>query len=915
MKSIRHIFLIFSFFIFHFSLVANIRLPRLISDGMILQRDAKVNIWGWADPAESISISIDGKTYECIADANGSWKTTLKAHKAGGPFVMELNGKNSLKINNILFGDVWLCSGQSNMELPIRRVKPLYKDEIEKAENSNIRCFTIPQKYNFKTTEADYVGGSWVEVNQKTILDFSAVAYFFSNELYQKYKVPIGLLNASLGGSPIQAWMSEEALNAFPHYLNDGIKYRDDQLIRETETSETKMVNEWYAEANKKDEGQSGHWKLPSVDDTDWLTMNVPGYWSETPMGKVNGAVWFRHEFEISKENVGKSAFLNMGRIVDADSVFINGKFIGNVTYQYPPRWYNVPENVLIEGRNLIVVRVVNNSGRGGFVPDKPYELKIAETVIDLKGVWKMKLGCTMPPTPGTTFIRWKPMGLFNAMIAPLVNYNKKGVIWYQGESNTGNPKEYASLFPTMIYSWRKEFNQKDLPFIYAQLPNFMEAKAEPTESNWAVFRNMQLKSLSVPKTAMTVNIDLGDWNDIHPMNKKDVSHRLALAAQKIAYNDCKVVSSGPLYKSMKIKSNKIELNFSNTGSGLIAKDGKELKCFAIAGSDKKFVWAKAEIVDDKVIVWSDEIFKPIAVRYAWADNPEGANFFNKEVLPTSPFTTEIGQNYKAALAGFDLERKGILHGKIDTITYNSTTVGNARRALIYTPPGYSKNKKYPVLYLLHGIGGDEKEWFNQGKPQVILDNLYADQKIAPMIVVLPNGRAMKDDRAEGNIFDAPKVQAFAIFEKDLITDLIPFIENNYPVLKNQKNRAIAGLSMGGGQSLNFGLGNLDTFAWVGGFSSAPNTKTPQELIPNVNNAKKKLKLLWISCGDKDGLITFSKRTHDFLVANQISHIYQVIPSGFHDFNVWKQNLYEFSQLLFKPLTPSLIDQYSNIPE
>ena len=475
-------------------------------------------------------------------------------------------------------------------------------------------------------------------------MNFSAVCYFFGKELFQKYNVPIGLINASLGGSPIQAWMSEEALAAFPQYLNDAIKYRDDQLIRETEAAENKKVNDWYAEANKKDAGQAAGWKLPSFDDTDWQKMNVPGYWSETPIGKVNGVVWFRREFDIAKENAGKAAFLNLGRIVDADSVFVNGKCVGNITYQYPPRWYNVPENLLVEGRNVIVVRIVSNSGRGGFVPDKPYELKVANSVIDLKGVWKMKLGCSMPPTPGTTFFRWKPMGLYNGMIAPLVNYNKKGVIWYQGESNTAIPQEYATLLPTMISSWRKNFNQKTLPFVYAQLPNFMETKTQPTESNWAVFRDMQTKTLSVPGTAMTVNVDLGDWNDIHPMNKKDVSHRLVLAAQKVAYKDRKVVYSGPLYKSMKVKGNKVDLSFSNTGSGLIAKDGKELRYFAIAGADKKFVWAKAEIIGNKVIVWSDDITNPVAVRYAWSDNPEGANLYNKEGLPASPFNAELNK-------------------------------------------------------------------------------------------------------------------------------------------------------------------------------------------------------------------------------------------------------------------------------
>lgn len=274
-----------------------------------------------------------------------------------------------------------------------------------------------------------------------------------------------------------------------------------------------------------------------------------------------------------------------------------------------------------------------------------------------------------------------------------------------------------------------------------------------------------------------------------------------------------------------------------------------------------------------------------------------------------------ISQNYKSAPNGYDIPRTGISHGQIDTVTYYSKTVDTNRKALVYTPPGYSKNKQYPVLYLLHGIGGDEKEWLSHGQPQVILDNLYADKKIVPMIVVLPNGRAMKDDRAIGNIMEAPKVEAFATFEKDLLNDLIPFIQKTYPVLKNQENRALAGLSMGGGQSLNFGLGNLDTFAWVGGFSSAPNTKAPEVLVPNPDDAKKKLKLLWISCGDKDGLLNFSKRTHDYLAKNQVPHVYQVIPNGYHDFNIWKQNLYMFSQLLFKPVTADLIEQYSYIPE
>ena len=262
-------------------------------------------------------------------------------------------------------------------------------------------------------------------------------------------------------------------------------------------------------------------------------------------------------------------------------------------------------------------------------------------------------------------------------------------------------------------------------------------------------------------------------------------------------------------------------------------------------------------------------------------------------------------QNLKNAPAGFDSLRAEIAHGKIDTISYPSKTVGTVRKALIYTPPGFKKTKKYPVLYLLHGIGGDEKEWLNNGQPQVILDNLYAQHKLEPMIVVLPNGRALKDDRPTGNIYAADKVQGFSVFEQDLLNDLIPYVEKTFPVWTNPQNRALAGLSMGGGQSLNFGLGNLSTFAWVGGFSSAPNTKKPEELLPRPADAKKQLKLLWISCGDKDNLLQVSKRTHDYLQQNQVAHIFHIEPGG-HDFKVWKNDLYLFSQLLFKPVDASL---------
>ena len=633
---------LFLFISLSLSAFATVRLPKLISDGMILQRNCNVKIWGWADPKEKITVEVVGKRMVCQANEKGEWLVILSPQKAGGPFSMKITGTNTIKINDILFGDVWLCSGQSNMELPMYRVKPKYEEVIKNSENNNIRCFAVPQKYNFKSEQTDFVEGSWKAANPTNVLNFSAVAYFFAAELYRKYNVPVGLINSSLGGSPVEAWMSESALKAFPNHLNEAIKFRNDELIKQIESSDNERINGWNKESVEKDLGLKNSFHKSGIDDSGWMVMNIPGYWEKTAIGNVNGVVWFRKEFQISPEDASKPAFLNLGRIVDADSVFVNEKYVGSTTYLYPPRWYKVPQGVLTSGKNVIVVRVVNNSGNGGFVLDKPYELTVAGKTIDLRGEWKMKLGCTMPPLASQTFIRWKPMGLYNGMIAPLLNYNIKGTIWYQGESNTGNPAEYTRLFPAMIKDWRGKFGQGEFPFLFVQLANFMESAAQPSESNWAETREAQLKALSVPQTAMAVIIDLGEWNDIHPLRKQDVGKRLALAAQKLAYNDKKVIYSGPIYKSMKIVGNKIELTFNHVGGGLMAKNSETLHYFSIAGADKKFVWANAKIVNKKVIVWSDTVSNPVAVRYAWADNPENANLYNRENLPASPFKTDF---------------------------------------------------------------------------------------------------------------------------------------------------------------------------------------------------------------------------------------------------------------------------------
>lgn len=612
---------------------AEVRLPKLIGDDMVLQRDAAVRIWGWADSGERVSVHFRNGSYQAKANGEGEWAVNLPEMPAGGPYSMEIRGDNTISIDDILIGDVWLASGQSNMEYPMRRILPPYGPSLELENIPAIRQFLVPQHYNFDTPETDFESGQWQKVTPETVLDFSAVAYFFAQEIYKNEGVPIGLINASLGGSPAEAWLSERALKQFPDHFAEMQRFKSDKLIAEIEQADRKRIDGWYRKANDRNSGRRGA-------QTPWHKMQVPGYWADTELGETNGIVWFRREFEVSHSAVDREATLVLGRIVDADTTYINGEQVGSTGYQYPRRRYRLPAGLLKAGKNTIDIRVTSERGRGGFVPDKTYAVFAGDERIDLTGEWQYRLGAAMPPLAGQTFVRWKPGGLYNGMIHPLLNYPIRGAIWYQGESNTGRPREYASLFPALIRDWRRSWKLGDFPFLYVQLTNFMPAKAQPSESDWALLRESQRKTLAEPNTAMAVTIDIGEWNDIHPLNKKDIGARLALAARRLAYGDEKIVFSGPAFKSLRREENRLILDFVHTGSGLAARGG-ELRQFAIAGKDRRFVWAEAAIEGDTVAVWSYKVPDPVAVRYAWADNPEGANLYNHEGLPASPFRTD----------------------------------------------------------------------------------------------------------------------------------------------------------------------------------------------------------------------------------------------------------------------------------
>lgn len=620
-----------------------VKLPQLIRDSMVLQRDAKIKIWGWSSPNEKIKISFNKKDVKTKADAQGAWSVFLPAMKAGGPYTMKIDGRNHITLEDILIGDVWICTGQSNMVHQMALHSVRYADEVANANNPEIRHFWVPNVANMQGPQKDLSGGSWKWANPKDIGEFSAIAYFFAKQLYEKYHVPIGLINASWGGIPIEAMMSEEAFKDFPNILATLERNKDTAYINGLSR---RAFSGGPRPQQPEDKGLTQKWYDPSYQPKGWKVINIPGYWEDQGVKDLDGVVWYRREIDVPASMTNVPAKVFLGRIVDADALYINGKQVGNTTYMYPQRRYALPDGILKPGKNLFVVRVTNNSGKGGFVPDKPYQLIAGKDTIDLKGYWDYKVGQVIVRQRGFggggggIAAQNQPGALYNSMIAPLVGYTMKGFLWYQGESNTGRAAEYAKLQPAMIQDWRAKWNQPNAPFLYVQLPGFMDYNYSPSESQWAEFREAQLKSLSVPNTGMAVAIDLGEWNDIHPDRKKEVGDRLALAAEKIAYGE-NIVYSGPIYQLQQIDGNKIIISFSNIGSGLITNDGEEPSEFAIAGADKKFVWAKAKIEGDKIIVSSDAVPNPMYVRYAWADDPVNPNLYNKESLPASPFRTD----------------------------------------------------------------------------------------------------------------------------------------------------------------------------------------------------------------------------------------------------------------------------------
>jgi len=634
--------LLFLFAMFSLSSYADVRLPRLIRDSMVLQRDIRVKCWGWADPGEKVSVRINGQRYRAVAAADSSWVIELSPMKAGGPYTMNIDGRNHIILQDVLVGDVWICSGQSNMVHQMTLHSDRYGADIKNAHYPEIREFWIPTMTDLDGPHRDLPTGYWKSADPQHVRDFSAIAYFFARDLFEKYHIPIGLINASVGGTPIQAWISEEGLKEFPDLSATILKNRDTAYVSGLRR---RGLADGGGRVVSADKGLAARpaWYEESYKPMHWRPITIPGYWEDQGAAGLHGVVWYRKEIDLPGSVAGKTAKLVLGRIVDADVVYINGKEVGHTTYMYPQRRYVLPDGILRAGKNLIVVRVTNQGGKGGFVPDKPYCLVVGQDTLDLKGTWSYKVGEAVATRGfgGGFSAQNNPAALYNAMLAPATFYGVKGILWYQGEANTGDAAAYTRLMPALIRDWRAKWREGDIPFLYVQLPGYGDVRYFPVESQWAATREAQSKALALPATGMAVAIDLGEWNDIHPDRKKDVGDRLALLAEQLAYGEKGIVASGPRYQSASVEGNRIIVSFTGTGSGLTTNDGEEPGEFAVAGADKKFVWAKARIEGDRVVVWNDGVAAPLYVRYGWADNPDNPNLYNKEGLPAAPFRTD----------------------------------------------------------------------------------------------------------------------------------------------------------------------------------------------------------------------------------------------------------------------------------
>jgi len=623
----------------------------LFTDNMLLQRNQDIIIWGTAEPGGEVLVVFNEQQGKSIVDNNGKWKVTLSPIPEGGPYKLTVSGEKTHTINNVLMGEVWICSGQSNMEMSVNGKWGKVINSEEEAANANypnIRLLMV-KKYVENSPQENFESEGWKECSSESISDFSAAAYFFGRDLHNELDIPIGLIQAAWGGTIIEAWTSGPSLKKIPEFTDivksiesDTTTYEESLIIVQ------KKKEEWPPKVEKilDDRGIFNHgFQNPDYNTNDWKTMKLPTVWEALNIN-VDGVVWFSKDINVPKLWKGEDLTLCLGKINDYDNTWFNGKRVGRGTDVGDLRVYKIPDSLVKLGQNRIIVQVLDVGNNGGlYGPAEKMKLFGKNDSISLVGNWKYKIdpikieGKDIPEKQNPADRINRSTVLYNAMINPLLPYGMKGVIWTQGASNAERAYQYRTLFKTMINDWRNLWGQGDFPFLYVQLANWQAVKSHPVEDEWAELREAQAMALELPNTGMVVAIDIGEEIDIHPRNKQDVGKRLALIAKAKVYGK-DIPYSGPIYKSMKIEGNKIRMQFEYTDTGLKIKGSNNLKGFAIAGKDKKFVWAKAKIEGDEVVVWNTNIKDPVAVRYAWDINPD-CNLYNGANLPTVPFRTD----------------------------------------------------------------------------------------------------------------------------------------------------------------------------------------------------------------------------------------------------------------------------------
>jgi sialate O-acetylesterase len=630
----------------------NIRLPAVFSDQMVIQRDMPVVIWGRADPGGVVTAKFDGATATAIAKSDSHWTVELPPREAGGPFVMEVSGVDTLTFSNILAGDVWICSGQSNMEWSVQRSSNA-DEEIETADFENIRLFDVAHTVA-SVPQHDVNAGAWQPVTPETVGSFSAVAYFFGREVHRETGVPIGLISTNWGGTRAEAWTSREGLADLPHFAETAAELatfeHPDRFLADEQAEYDSSFARWEQALLAADEGiQNGTavYAEPDLDVSDWPEMELPQAWEGAGLPNYDGIVWFRKSFDVPNWLANRQMLLYLGSIDDRDQTWINGVKVGETDRYNAERIYQVASDIMVQGSNVVSVRVLDTGGGGGFMGMEA-DLRIERSEpsnampIPLAGTWRYRPAVPMgdlPAPPSLPRVQDIPSVLYNGMIAGLTPLRIKGAIWYQGESNASRAFEYRTLFQAMISDWRRQWGQGDFPFLFVQLANYMTPQTAPDEkSDWAELREAQAMALDLENTGMAVIIDIGEADDIHPRNKQDVGSRLAQSALAIAYGK-EVLPSGPIYREMTVEGSRVRLSFDFDDQGLVA-EGDSLKGFTIAGPDSHFVWADAVIEGRDVVVSSPAVATPIAVRYGWADNPD-VNLYGGSGLPASPFRTD----------------------------------------------------------------------------------------------------------------------------------------------------------------------------------------------------------------------------------------------------------------------------------